>query len=526
LRPTTTRPIVDSERVLVLAPRDRDADLTTELLAREQVAGLPCTDVSTLCRRLEEGAGAAILVEEVLTDRAIDGIAQELARQPPWSDFPFVILTAPRAGPAIDDIRWGRLGNVAVLERPVRVPSMVAAVRAALRTRKRQYDARRAIEARDQFLAMLGHELRNPLAAVRLAASLLARSGGDSVAAARHRSVIERQTNHLARLIDDLLDVARVTYGKISLRPEPVNLDEIIRASAQAFEQTFRAGNVSLHVSVQPKLFVRGDRVRLEQVLANLLNNAIKYTPAGGSVELSGGIEGGSAVVRVTDSGIGLDGEVLQRVFDMFTQVDESLDRSQGGLGIGLTLVRSLVQLHGGTVHAMSAGLGRGSEFRVVLPLATPPGDRGDSEPQAMPPVESRARIVLVEDGEDVRSMLQELLEVEGHTVFTAADGPRGVERILEVEPDLAFVDIGLPGFDGYEVARRVRANGSRALLIALTGYGQDADRVHATAAGFNRHLTKPIELEHIQGVLVGLGKIGAIPISLEARRGAMKRVP
>jgi len=511
---------LDSESVLVHAPRGRDADLTIAILARANVSVVACADVNLLCARLDEGAGAAILVEEALTDAVVGRIVEWLGRQPAWSDFPFVVVTASGRDATADDARWSRLGNVAILERPVRVPAMIAAVSAALRTRRRQYEARKAIEARDQFLAMLGHELRNPLAAVRLASSLLAR-GGDAEAAARHRLIIERQTGHLARLIDDLLDVARVTYGKVSLKLEHLNLDEVLRASAQAAEQAVRAGGLSLRINVESGLPVCADRVRLEQIVANLLNNAIKYTPRGGTVALDAKREKGMAVLRVIDSGVGLDGEMLPRVFELFAQVDKSLDRSQGGLGIGLTLVRSLVQLHGGSVQAKSAGLGRGAEFRVELPLALPAKVLGERPPAAGGGAERRgpgARILVVEDGEDVRAMLKELLEVEGHEVLTAGDGPGGVRILTEANPDIAFVDIGLPGFDGYEVARRAREAGVRARLVALTGYGQETDRAQALSSGFDEHLTKPVDVDDLRAA------IGAVTVASSQDSGTPRQ--
>jgi signal transduction histidine kinase/ActR/RegA family two-component response regulator len=496
-----------AERVLIFAWHGRDAQLTAEFLRGDGIVASVCHDADALCNAMSEGADMAILTEEALTAAAVTRITDCLSRQPPWSDFPFVIFTAPRSADAGTDDRWEMLGNVALLERPVRVRAMTGAVRAALRARRRQYDARRAIQARDQFLAMLGHELRNPLAAVRLALAMLGRTS-DPADVARHRAVIERQALLLSRLIDDLLDVARVTYGKVSLRPEILSLDEILRACAQSLEPSFRMSGLTLRLAIEPDVPVRGDRIRLEQVFSNLLSNAIKYTLRGGEVELSLRVEQGLAVVRVTDSGIGLDADMVQRVFDLFAQVDQSLDRAKGGLGIGLTLVRSLVQLHGGNVRAKSAGLGRGSEFCVELPLAARLCEPHDAPcPTSSAPAEGRspARVVLVEDGADIRDLLKEWLEMEGHAVFTAEDGPTGVERILEVQPDIAFVDIGLPDLDGYEVAKQVRANGSKAVLVALTGYGQVDDRRRAGQAGFDRHMTKPVDLAELQGTLVAL---------------------
>jgi signal transduction histidine kinase/CheY-like chemotaxis protein len=461
----------------------------------------------------------AVLTEESLTEEAMDRIVHCLSKQPPWSDFPLLIFTGARGPETGADDRWSALGNVTLLERPVRVRAMTGAVQAALRGRRRQYDARHAIQARDQFLAMLGHELRNPLASVRLALAMLARTR-EPAAQERHRAIIDRQTQHLSRLIDDLLDVARVTYGKVAVRPEVLHLDEAIRACCHSVDASFRANGLSLQLSLEPNVPVRGDRVRLEQIFANLLSNAVKYTPRGGTVELSLRVEQGRAVVSVKDSGIGLDAEVLQRIFDLFAQVDQSLDRSKGGLGIGLTLVRSLVQLHGGTVTATSAGLGQGSTFRVELPVAAASPAVHDPPRHVGLGSREHARVVLVEDGTDIRELLQELLEMDGHAVYTAADGPTGVERILEVQPDVAFVDIGLPEIDGYEVARQVRAHGSQTVLVALTGYGQLEDQRHAKEAGFDRHMTKPVDLAELQQALVAVARKGdTVPPPISAIR-------
>ena len=494
---------IDPERVLVLAPRGRDAALTRDLLARDGLTAYVCDHVESLCAAIEEGAGIALVAEEALDRNSLARLAHVLDAQPPWSDFPLLVFSAGATSRVrrIDHAQRA-LGNVTFLDRPVQVRSMLAAVHSAIHGRRRQYAARRAIEARDQFLAMLGHELRNPLAAIRLASELIGRTP-DAEKREAHRAVIERQARHLARLVDDLLDVARVMYGKIALQRSTVDLRDLVESCVRAHEAaakthrltlTFDKGDAPVHVS--------GDPVRLEQIVGNLLTNAIKYTPQGGSVRTEVFTEGASALVRVVDSGVGIAENMLPLVFDLFAQADRSLDRSQGGMGLGLTLVRNLVRLHGGEVEARSGGLGQGTELRVRLPLMTSVAPSKDEE-RASGVEDSPRRVVLVEDNEDIRFTLSQLLELLGHQVETAEDGPTGVEKILSTRPDVALVDIGLPGIDGFEVARRVRAKAGRdVVLVAVTGYGQAADRAKTREAGFDAHLTKPVGIEELETML------------------------
>lgn len=493
------------ERVLVLVPGRRDAQLTADLLGGSGIAAYVCHDVTDLRAKLEEGAAAALLAEEVLTPEALESLAESMRRQPPWSDFPMIVFSGGRQGvpPELDEgLRV--LGNVTFLDRPVRTRSMLAAVHAAIASRRRQYEARNAIASRDRFLAMLGHELRNPLGAIRLASAIMLRkaSEGDRP---RELAIIDRQSAHLARLVDDLLDVARITHGKVVLRSERLDLVEVVRGAFEAHEDRARQRGLSyrLRAGTGP-IAVSGDRQRLDQVLANLLTNAFKYTPRGGTVSVSVRVEHGSAVVEVADTGIGIAPEMLGRVFDAFAQADPALDRAEGGIGLGLALVRTIVQLHGGAVEGHSAGPQRGSTFVVRLPLAP------EAAPVAGVPSKDAAthrpgrRIVVVEDSPDIRELLADLLASDGHDVSCAEDGPHGLEQILRLAPDVAFVDVGLPGFDGFEVARRARARGSVARLVALTGYGQPEDRRHAFEAGFDDHLTKPVAESDLHRAMTG----------------------
>jgi signal transduction histidine kinase/ActR/RegA family two-component response regulator len=386
-----------------------------------------------------------------------------------------------------------------------RTTALVAEREAALHAKMREAEAARAEaeaanRAKDQFLAMLGHELRNPLSAITSGVKVLS-VARDEARRERTRALVERQALHLARLVDDLLDVARVSSGRITLQKGPLDLAECVRRAVTALESSGRTRAHRLTVDVEPA-WLSGDESRLSQVVTNLVSNALKYTPEGGHVRVRTRAEGGHAVLEVTDTGVGLPPEVLPRVFDLFFQEDRSLDRSQGGLGVGLTLVKRLVELHGGTVAAASEGPSRGSTFTVRLP-------RGEvAAAQASPAVAAAPgtgrRLLLVEDHTDSRHMVRQLLEADGHTVFEAEDGPSGLEKAREVRPDAVLLDIGLPGLDGYAVARTLRATaeGRGLLLIALTGYGLQEDRLRALQAGFDEHLVKPVDLHRLREVL------------------------
>jgi two-component system, sensor histidine kinase len=482
------------KRVLVLVAGPRECEVTLQVLRGEGIAAIACRHVEELIERMREGAATALIAEEVLKPAAATALARSLTEQPPWSDFPLIIFSVGDK-PVLQDNY--ALGNVTFLERPVRTRSMLAAVHGALRSRARQYEGRLAIESRDAFLAMLAHELRNPLSAISLAGSLLAsRSDGPS----KELDVISRQTAHLTLLVDDLLDVARITHGKINLARDPVSLNEVARASFETLQHRayphLRVFELNL---ATPDPYVVGDRQRLEQSVCNLLTNAIKYTPAGGAVRLSVKNDGGVAQIEVSDDGVGIAPSMLSRVFEPFAQVDTSLDRAQGGLGLGLALVQGIVQMHGGSVEARSEGAGRGSSFLVRLPL------RSVSPKQTEPEVSAKGqrRLLVVDDNPDIRELLTALLEQAGHQVSTANDGPSGLESILGIAPDVALIDIGLPGFDGFEVARRARAAGSRTKLVAITGYGRAEDSQESRSAGFDMHLVKPVSDSQLRHVLI-----------------------
>jgi signal transduction histidine kinase/FixJ family two-component response regulator len=355
-------------------------------------------------------------------------------------------------------------------------------------------EAEQANRAKDDFLAMLGHELRNPLAPILTALQLVRLRGNDNIG--REVEVIERQAQHLVRLVDDLLDVSRIARGKVTLSKESVEIADVIAAAIETASPIIESGRHRLITDV-PKhgLVVDVDRVRMAQVIANLLTNAAKYTPTGGRIIVSATREDTDVVIRVEDSGTGIAQELLPNVFDLFVQARQTLARSQGGLGLGLTIVKSLVAVHGGTVLAESEGLGRGSSFTVRLPAL---GSRADSpkRAEAATPVKPRhQRILVVDDNEDAAEMLSEALQMLGYRTAIANDGPAALLLAVQFDPHTALLDIGLPAMDGYELARRLRAQaGSRLRLVAVTGYGQASDRQRSSEAGFDEHLTKPVD--------------------------------
>ncbi|HYJ31892.1 MAG TPA: PAS domain S-box protein [Candidatus Binatia bacterium] len=362
----------------------------------------------------------------------------------------------------------------------------------------------------NEFLAMLAHELRNPLAPIRNAVGLMRAKRIDDPTLQWSRDVIERQTAHLSRLVDDLLDVSRITSGRLTLQRERLDLAVVFERAVEASRPLIEGRRQALEVRLpETPLWVDGDLIRLAQIVLNLLNNAAKYTPAGGNIWLSGALEAGRAVIRVRDSGVGISADLKTRIFDLFTQGARTLDRSDGGLGIGLTLVERLAALHGGTVEVVSAGANQGSEFIVRLPSAATPRE-APSAPGAAGSAASRAvrrRVLVVDDNRDSTETMSMLLGVWGHDTRSANDGPSALTIAAAFQPEVVLLDIGLPGMDGYEVARRMHElPGLRStVLIAMTGYGQEEDRLRSRSAGFARHLVKPADPGALRQLLEAL---------------------
>ncbi len=612
---------------------------------------------------MERGASAVLLPEEAILqngqDWFVDRLTSWLARQPPWSDLPMLVLARPGADSNGVAKAMDRLGNVTVLERPTRVVALVSACRTALRARQRQYQIRdhvaerernlqaqallgaivassddaivsRTLEGiilswnggaerlfgytatevigqpirllipqerldeepmvlerlrrgehidhfetvrvakdgrrvdisltvspvrdtegrvigaskvarditkdkqiqaalheadrrKDEFLAILAHELRNPLAPIRNSLHILRMSAPDDSTAERVSEMMERQVNHMVRLVDDLMEVSRITRGKIELRKELVELAGVVRSAVETSRPLIENARHQLALTIPPEpLTLEADPVRLSQVIANLLNNAAKYTDEGGQIWLTVRREGDEGVmISVRDTGTGIPTDMLPRVFDLFTQVDHSTARAQGGLGIGLTLVKRLVEMHGGSVQAISEGLSKGSEFVIRLPLAASQCSSyiAKSKSRSLGILQPR-RVLVVDDNHDAAEsmgMLVKMLGADTHVVYNGRDA---LEALRTYQPAVVLLDIGMPGMDGYEVARRIREQPDYqdVKLIALTGWGQEEDRHRAHAEGFDYHLTKPADTSVLESML------GSLESSPESQRTRVKK--
>jgi signal transduction histidine kinase/ActR/RegA family two-component response regulator len=392
------------------------------------------------------------------------------------------------------------------------VRGLAAALHEAGRTIRereaRQKEAEAALRAtdraKDEFLAMLGHELRNPLATLSTAAELLKMGRERPEILETAQALIARQTQHMAHLVDDLLEVGRVTGGKIRLDKAPVDLGAIAARVAQTWRSAGRLSRHKLDESFEPA-WILADAARVEQIVSNLVDNAVKYTPEGGRISLRVRRAGAEAILEVADEGQGLAPELIGRVFDLFVQGERGLARQQGGLGIGLTLVKRLAELHKGSVKAASAGPGKGATFTVAFPSIQPPAVRGHTARAAEPRAAGAKRVLIIEDNRDARESLAQLLQMIGHEVSTARDGSEGLRLAATAGADVALIDIGLPDMSGYEVAKRLRSSPPESAhphLVALTGYGREEDRKLAMEAGFDEHLTKPVELEELERLL------------------------
>jgi PAS domain S-box-containing protein len=634
-------PGAGEQRVLLLAPIGKDATLAGSILARAGVTCVTCPDLAQLCDELERGAGTALLAEEAIVPEHYGRLIAWLAHQPPWSDLPLLVLARPGADSAAVAQAMDLLGNITVLERPIRLTSLVSAVRTALRERQRQYDTRAHLEERerqrerlrlfiehapvaiamfdrdmrylaasrrwltdflqrdedivgrshyevfpdipdvwrklhrrgldgeilradddrferadgsvqwvrweirpwhgpdaaiggiiifaedvtarkraeervreadrrkDEFLAILAHELRNPLAPIRNSLHILRMTSARDSPADRVAEMMERQVNHMVRLVDDLMEVSRISRGKMELRKERVEVAAVVRNAVETSRPLIEAGRHRLLLEIPPDpLSVDGDFVRLTQVVANLLNNAAKYSDPGGEIRLAVQRDQGQVAISVRDRGRGIPPEMLPRVFDMFMQVDSRPSRTQGGLGIGLTLVKILVEMHGGRVEARSEGAGRGSEFVIRLPLGStwPSPHLAEDAPGPSAVLASR-RILVADDNRDAAESLGILLRLLGADARIVHDGAAAIEAVAADKPAAVLLDIGMPGMDGYEVARRIRdlPGTGDVTLIALTGWGQEEDRHRSRSAGFDYHLIKPANVDALQSLLASL---------------------
>jgi PAS domain S-box-containing protein len=494
---------------------------------REAFAGFPTPRNTALFGPTFRGEGA-VRLDDVTKD-------PRYGHNPPYHGMPpghlpvrsyLAVPVVARSGEVLGGLFFGHTVPGAFAERDERLVTAVAAQAAIAIDNARLYQEARtageqlrqrneelgaAARRKDEFLSMLAHELRNPLAPIRTGLHVMKLAAGDRQAIEKARGMMERQIGNLTQIVDDLLEVSRLTRGKIGLRLERLDLGRLARLAADDLQPAFDSAGLGVALEVPDvPVWVKGDATRLTQVLDNLLENALKFTPRGGRVTVGVRTEAEPrrAVLSVRDTGAGIDPDLLPRLFDVFSQADRSLDRSKGGLGLGLTLVKGLVELHGGEVAAASAGPGRGAEFVVRLPLQEEPAALSQM-PAAPRRASRRLRILVVEDNRDAAESLRMLLHLFGHDVVVAHSGPAGVETAREWHPDVVLCDIGLPGMDGYGVVGELRRNPdtARARVIAVTGYGADEDRRRSRAAGFDQHLTKPVDPDTLQEVVAGPDK-------------------
>ena len=488
----------------VVTPNASDAELALTFLRESGIDARSLETLAQVARQLDDTFGCLIVVEEALIAEDLPALREALSALPAWCDLPLVIV-AHDVGALAQVIAeaFPTSGNVTLLERPLNPHSLISAVSVALRATARQGEvgtllAQRDSEVRlrDEFLAMLAHELRNPLAPMRNSLYILDHRRIEDPVVLRNMKILTRQVEHMVRMVDDLLDVSRLEHGKVALKKERLDLNRVVASAVEsclpAVQQ--RGHQVAVHFGADA-VPIEGDPVRLEQVVCNLVNNAAKFSTRPGDITVQTLLEGDAGLMRVTDRGVGFEPSAAETLFAPFLQIGQTIDRRAGGLGMGLTIVRRLVELHGGTVQAFSAGPGQGARFEVRIPLASRQDERPAQGPRAAGPSVHR-RVVVVEDNPDVRETMSVLLELWGHEVKMAEDGPSGLALVLSERPDAALLDVGLPGMSGYELARRIRESLPRGeiQLIAVTGYGQPADRDEATRAGFDAHLLKPID--------------------------------
>jgi signal transduction histidine kinase len=482
-------------------------------------AGLECRvygGSTALAEQIGAGTGALVLTDALAGDPGAPQVAAALRRQPPWSDVPTILLSRADGQTAATTQLLASLTNVTVLDRPTSTRTLVSSVQAAIRGRARQYQIRDQLDAlreaedalrnadrrKDEFLAMLAHELRNPLAPIRIASELLGRLLPPDPKMQGMVAILKRQGIHLTRLVDDLLDVSRITQGRVQLQREALELGPIVAQAMESVEPLLRdkRHKVTVTSCLEPQ-YVDGDGARLVQCVANLLTNAAKYTDASGEIRVELRSDPAGAVIVVADNGVGISKDLLPRIFELFVQSERSLDRSEGGLGIGLSVVQRLIEMHGGQVAATSAGPGHGSTFEITLPTVAAP--KQSRSPPSRPTVEPR-RILVVDDNVDAAASLADLLRLEGHHTEAVYSAKAALEAVASFGPDVVLLDIGLPDMDGYEVAKRIRAGGNSIRLVALTGYGQAEDIQRTHSAGFDAHLVKPVDFGVLERAVAG----------------------
>jgi len=504
-------------RVLILAPTGRDGPMTRKILAESEIHSQICGDVEKLCFDADRGTGAIVLTDEALTPFNTGHLLEFIEGQPSWSDIPIILFPA-NSNNAVTLLKTlGIRTNATIMERPVGVAVLISAVRSALRARRRQYQTRdllakleEADRHKDLFLATLSHELRTPLTSMVGWVRLLKRGGLDEETTERALEVLDRSVTVQTQIIQDILSVSRIITGKFQLELSPVDLRKAVAAALDTVAPTARAKNIRINMSADVDLpQIMGDSVRLQQIIWNLLSNAIKFTPSDGRIQIRIQSLNNNVRLSVSDTGEGIAPDFLPYVFDRFRQADSSYTRRIAGLGLGLAIVRHLVDLHGGSVKAYSEGRGKGAEFEIEFPVAgaEPSIDTDPPETRAVDDKSegnissygnlSGVRVLLVEDDRDARELLIAVLQSCGAEVQAAASGSEAFKVFCARPPDIVASDIGMPGEDGFSLMRRIRGtetNGCRTPAIALTGYVSEDDCKAAVAAGYQRHVSKPVQ--------------------------------
>ena len=493
-------------RILIYVGTTQDGVLASQVLTAVGIECKVLVGMQALLDELAQGCGALLVAEEVIAGSAMQPLKARIAAQPAWSDLPVLVLTL-RGSPSVEVQRAVEsLGNVTLIERPVRTIGLVSAARSALRARDHQYQVRLADQRKDEFLATLAHELRNPLAPIRTSMSILRRNPPPG-RVAQLVDVVDRQVVHLTRLVDDLLDVARISTGKVSLQPRRTSVRSVITHALEISSSAIQDKGHQLKVTQPEREFaLEADHARVVQSVANLLVNAAKFTPEHGEIELGAAVQGDTVQFRVKDNGRGLQETSKGKIFDLFAQALVPGELASG-LGIGLNLAKRFAEMHGGTISVSSDGPDRGSEFVLSLPVVVRDGSvsagppTSGTAPQRNP--DSR-KILVVDDNVDAADTLEALLSIEGFSVMVVYDGAAALQAVRSDPPEIVLMDIGMPKMDGYEAARRIRQETEGIRLIALTGWGQDLDRQKAEAAGFNTHFVKPVDLEQLLSTING----------------------
>ena len=544
--------VAQTERILILAPIGRDGEMTANFLGEAGLSSEICRSVQELCRKMSEDAGLAFITGEALTAETMPDLLAALLAQPPWSDIPLIVLTSG-GGETPDNVEalnaLNQAGNITLIERPVRLMTLMSSINSALRARRRQYDIRdyiieekrtaaelenlfeserdaraqaeTASRLKDEFLATVSHELRTPLNAMLGWTNLLRSGKVDAENVPRALEVIERNARSQAKIIEDLLDVSRIITGKLKLEVQPVNVAAVIKSVVESVMPAAEANDIIVRQTISSEnSSMIGDAARLQQILWNLLTNSIKFTPRGGRVEVKLERENLALVVSVSDTGKGIEPEFLPHVFDRFRQADGTTTRHFGGLGLGLAIVRHLVELHGGTVHASSAGIGEGATFTVKLPQ-TPLSQPVKHEPEAAGKMQNEPanikleenlkglKILVVDDEIGTLEMLKVFLETSGACVTSANSVSEALDILKTNVPDVIISDIGMPGTDGYQFIESVRQmppeDGGNVPAVALTAYALKEDKQKALRSGFQMHIAKPVEIDSLVSTITNL---------------------